>query len=502
MTRPTEFALLALSSVLAACSLAGCGKAALAQETKDPMGGTRAGIDLTIYSQDFALVTERRPFDLKQGANRLHIGDVSKQLDPSSVLFSWSGEAASQPHVSSNTYDLGVNSGTALLDRYLGQEVEMVWYGQDGREGKRVKGTLEVSSGGQMVIRSEGNFLVNPTGTIVAASKPDIVTIPQLGVEVESPAAQKTDLDVSYLTRGLGWSADYVATLDPDSDHMKLECWATVTNLTGVNYPGAKITLVAGSPNRSVDSGRPARLKLGGTTELWSKSERRDEETRSPALMNASQAATPMGELYAYPIKVPATITQDQMNRVRMMYSNEVPIKKDYSVRLPRLSSWGVYDGYGDNNGPMHLSAQLAISFKNVKTSGLGIPMPKGSIRIYDKQDAQPVRFVGAAGIEDTPNEGKADLTLSDVFDVSVDYVVKSMKKVAKNTVVVSVEVKLHNQKSVAVPLRLVQDISEKWKIVSESSKSGKVSSSVNQWKIMIPAKGDETLKFQVRFGR
>src|SRR5207248_2625699 len=106
-------------------------------------------------------------------------------------------------------------------------------------------------------------FYVQPAGTLVAPANGDIVTIPQLSVQAESPAAQAANLEVAYLTRGLSWSADYVATLSPTGSSLGLECWATVTNRTGTDYPNARVSLMAGMPNRAAaptwDSYAPAR---------------------------------------------------------------------------------------------------------------------------------------------------------------------------------------------------------------------------------------------------
>ena len=218
-----------------------------------PTETVRNSVILTVYKDDFGMAQETRPVQLTAGSNKLRITDVSKMLDPQSVLLGWQ-DKNSAAQIVAHAYDLGVASGDGLLKRYLGKEIEVVRYGQDGHEAEREKGTLMINSGENVTLERDGKFIVNPQGTIVAPVTADIIPIPQLSVQADSPNAQAANLSVTYLTRGLSWSADYVATLAPNTDTLSLECWATVTNRTGADYPNAKVTLVAGSPNRAVET--------------------------------------------------------------------------------------------------------------------------------------------------------------------------------------------------------------------------------------------------------
>ena len=454
----------------------------------------RNQIELTVYADDFAVVREMRPFELAQGRNKLRLIDVSKSLDQQSVMFQWPAKAGAQ--VVSSTYDLGVGDSGRLMQRFLGRKVELVMYSQDGTVGDTVEGILEVAEPGNVVIRADGKYLINPPGTIVAPSGGNIVTIPQLTAEVNSPSAQKSDLDLTYLTRGLRWSADYVATLALDADEMKLDCWATVTNQTGADFPSAKITLVAGSPNRAV---RKSRERGGFEADHAARAKPEETDYKMPVNGNFDMPVA-VGELHAYPVKAAATIAQDQMNRVRMIEARSVPIKRDYSTRLPDLSSWGdeAHSGWGTIQRPSRRSAQLAITFKNKEQGGLGLPLPQGAIRVYEPDKSASLRYIGAAGIQDTPKDAGVYLTLSDVFDVYTQGRIVKSRKVAKNTIQKEVELTLHNEKAKSIDLRLVQGFYGKWRIVSEDQKHKKLNSQQIQWVVSVPAGGQRTLKYVV----
>lgn len=248
---------IALYSLAAACcafAATGCVSRGFAASTTAADASRK--VELTVYKDDFAMVREQRPVSLDAGQNKLQISMISNKLDPSSVLFTWATPGSAD--VVSNTYDLGMPSGRSLLKRYVGQEVNIVHYGQDGRPGEKLTGTLEVASDSSLVLKSNGKYFVDPDGTVIAPDRPEIVAMSQLSVGVTSKDKQSTNLGVAYLTGGLGWSADYVAKLDRTGDTLSLECWATVTNHTGIAFPESKITLVAGSPNRAVQPAAPA----------------------------------------------------------------------------------------------------------------------------------------------------------------------------------------------------------------------------------------------------
>ncbi|MBC8066210.1 MAG: DUF4139 domain-containing protein [Chlorobia bacterium] len=396
----------------------------------------------------------------------------------------------------SSTYDLGMSSSGHLLTRFLGKEVELVYHGMDGKAGERVKGTLEVAEPGNIVVKAEGKYIVNPNATIEAPTNAGIVTIPQLSAEVESKSGGPTDLAVTYMTGGLSWNADYTATLTPESENMNLECWATVTNKTGTDFPDAQISFVAGSPNRAVRVSRGESLAYEYRSAAKAKSDQSGFSFGQSS--DYGLKAQAMGELYAYPYKSTATIQQDQMNRVRMMGSETVQVMRVYSVALPGISR----DYVEFNSNPDHrISATMGINFANLEKSGLGKPMPAGAIRVYEPDKEGAVRYIGAATLGDTPKDARVSLTLTDVFDVYARARQVSAKKIDRRRTSREVEVKLSNEKSRPVELRLVQNFGNVWKVVSESSKSQKLNAWSNQWKVTIPAGGEAKLRYTVVLG-
>lgn len=459
----------------------GCGRPAVAKENVFD-GRT---VELTVYKDNFAMVRESRQVDLDAGVNRLDIADLSDELDPSSVLFSWATPETAE--VASDTYTLGATSGRAMLKRYLGQPVTLVHYGQDGKPGERLPGTLQVATDQSVVIQSDGKYLIDPDGMIVAPARADVVPRSQLTVAVQSRSNQRTKLGVAYLTGGLGWSADYVASVDAASATMTLECWATVTNHTGIPYPDAKLTLMAGSPNRAV---KPAAALPGYNYPDRGRGGAGEDVSGFGVVTLSSQAAPAVtGELYAYPIASTATIAPEEMNRVRLLAPVRVPVTKDYAVRLQPAWLGG---------GPVRQNATLTLNFTDSVESHLGQPLPQGTVRAYDSDGSGSSQYIGSADMLDTPTDQLVSLTLSNVFDLTSMTKLTASQLVDKHHESNSYAVRLSNQKSVSVIMRVVQGFSGTYKLVRESTRSRKLDAHDAQWKLTVPAKGHADLAFTV----
>lgn len=464
--------------------LPGCSRS-IAQSPKSP---ANRSVELVVYSDDFALVQDTREVTVAKGTTRFGIEDVSNMLDQDSVVYSWPDTKDSK--IRASTYELGTTDSAHLLKRFLGREVDLVYRADNGREGERQTGILQIADPGNVVVKVGDKLVVNPNATIEASAKAGVVAIPQLSAEVESTIDKQTRLAVSYLTRGLSWSADYAATLDAEVDTMSLECWGSVTNSTGTAFPDAKLTFVAGSPNRAVkDEGRYRDY------DGYPASESQSLKVAKPQMQLNGRMETPqaVGELHAYPYKVSATIRPDQTNRVRMMGSDSVSIKRDYAIALSGFDSYNFY-----TKPQQRINATLSVKFKNAKEAGLGLPLPGGALRFYERSANGAANYIGASTLLNTPQDADVSATLTDVFDVYAQTRVVSTKKIDRRTVARQVEVIVHNEKNRDLDVRLVQDIWGTWKMATESSKSKKLNAGSVEWTVHVPKGGTTKLTYTV----
>lgn len=475
-------------------SLCGCGRASAQRSTEVQ---SDRNIELTVYKEDFAMVSESRPVDLPDGHRRLAIDDISKQLDPNSVLFDWP-KGDQQPEVVATTYDLGVGNGESLVSRLNGQHVEMMWPSNDGKPGDTISGRLEAADqGGSFALRTEDKLYVNPGGTIVAPASATASTLPSLSVELESHRSEKTTMGLSYLTRGMSWSADYVAKLDPMADRAQVECWANVINKTGIPYPSAHIVLMTGSPNRSVLSGTMRRElakaePMGGADRFADSAKAPMDSDREHGVVVGA-----VGDIYAYKTPSTATIGPDQINRVSVLGTRSVPIKRDYAIRLAPLTYW-TYENEASTQP--HVPATLSISFVNDRDSNLGIPLPAGDMKFYDQDPDSHQRLVGAAAMGDTAKDEHVHLTLSNAFDVYAEYKIVKSTRIDKHTVQVTVQTLLHNEKQLPIELRVVQSLEGGWKATSDPDQGKRLDSGTIQWIVPMQPESAHKMIFTIEF--
>jgi len=473
-------AALAVTLAAAGGALDGCRQAVAQSLTTAP----KPTLELTVYKSDFAMVRDERKVSVASGAQTLRLPGVSKQLDPQSVLFDWPAEGQ-HPEVLSTTYNLGVSSSQDLLKRLVGQKVEMVWRGQDGKIGDQTSGVLEEAGQGT-VLHTADSYLVDPNGEVVAPANQTVPTMPELVASLDANTPYASDVSLSYLTRGLSWSADYVAKIDPDGKKMHLECWGTITNTTGTDFPAAKLNLVAGNPNRSAVGGE----ELSGFVAADNGLRNNWAPKAVAGVANTNTIApTAVGDLYTYKLPSRSDVMQQQMNRAKIFGAHEVPIVRTYSIALS-----------DDLGREKHQNAQVSISFSNDPKVGLGEPMPAGSIRTYEA-DGDAETYTGAADIADTPKDERVSVTLSDAFDIYATSEISSYKKIARHVISRTYKVVVHNEKKSDETVRIVDSFDPRSKITEESIKDAKLSVGSFEWKVPVKAGGETTLIFTVQGG-
>ena len=462
-------------------------------------------INLSIYRNNFALVSEKRQVHLDAGHQKMVVADISKLLDPSSVLFDWFG-TPNKPTISATAYDLGIVNMNQVVSRLNGQQVQMLWPSSNGRPGQAIKGRLEATpNGDNYILRTKDQMYISPNGTLVAPADTDVSTLPLLSVQCDSPADQTATLSMSYLTGGMSWTADYVARLQPTSNLMEIQCWATVNNRTGIPFPTAQLTLMAGSPNGSITTWQDSGVRVmpdecqptfglakpvgGITVNLNSNTVMGGSSNHGTVTLNAPRMT--VGETYAYKIPSIVSIGQDQMNRVSVLGTRTVPIKRDYEIELPYLSD----SGFSNNGEPnSHIQASLDVRFENTGASNLGIPLPLGTVRVYERARDGQDRFIGAAEIPDTPKKDKVSLSLAKAFDIYGSCRVLSSKKISKHVLRKSFEIRVHNEKDTSATVRVDLSYNSAGKPVFQSVPCTLLNPDVAEWKITLKAGDSKTI--------
>ena len=218
-----------------------------------PVSGSFAAdknpVTLTVYNDDFALVQEVRTLRLARGMQEYRIADVPGRIEPTSVRFRFLTTPETVTlHEQRFEFDL---AGTdRLMERYLGRPVVVTI-----EEGGTYQGTLLNARAGDAILELEdGSVQVIKAATITTLQFPalpeGLTTKPTLVWLLESTRAGKQEAALSYLTQGIQWKAEYIATIDKAKDGLELSGWASIENRSGHTFRNARLRLVAGDVHR------------------------------------------------------------------------------------------------------------------------------------------------------------------------------------------------------------------------------------------------------------
>lgn len=453
--------------------LTSLGAPALAAER--PVGlQDQTGVAVTIYNENLALVRDRRMVTLDQGENHLAFIDVSAMIRPETALLL--GEKAPLSVLEQN-FDFDLLTPEKLLEKSVGDQVRLVTT-NPATGAETVEPATVLSTAGGVVLQVGDRIVTNPPGQIVFAGVPaGLRARPTLVLDVASPSAGREPVELSYLTGGLSWRADYVAKLTADESHLDLNGLVTLTNTSGTSYKDAHLQLVAGDVNQ-------VKPKM--------------EMRAMPMAAAAMPAPPPMAEeslfeYHLYTLGRPTTIAQNQTKQVALLSATGVPVRKEYRFV-------GISNAYDYRSGDeQRVNAAVRLAFDNDEASHLGMPLPKGIVRVYKDDSNGQGQFVGEDQIEHTPSKEVVRLQLGQAFDVTARSRQTSFEKIADNTYELAFAVEIKNAKKEPITATVLETVPGDWRMLSESLKHESPNSNQAQWQVPVPAEGKADLAYKLR---
>ena len=460
----------ALPAILVTCLALAAGAA---EAPEQPVGLDRqTGMAVTIYNENLALVKDRRRVDLAQGRNRLAFIDVSGQIKTETALFSGADLA-----VIEQNFDFDLLTPGKLLEKGVGERVRIIRTNPETGVETVEEGTI-LSTVDGLVVQIGDRIEIAPPGRIVFASvPPQLRARPTLVLEVDAAATGTADLDLSYLTGGLGWRADYVAELSPDESVLALGGWVTLTNTSGTTYRDAALQLVAGEVNLVQP---PIDLRM-----------REDMVVAAPASRPMREEA--LFEYHLYSLDRPTTIADNQTKQVALLSADRVKVGKEY--RFVRA--------VGENDlrsiEPERINATVRLAFDNSEAGGLGQPLPKGIVRVYKADSSDRVVFVGEDEIDHTPKGETVRLDLGQAFDITATTRQTDFERLSDTSWEAAYEMVVRNAKPLAITVSVIEQLPGEWRILQESQAHERRDAHTAAWSVAVPAAGEAKLAYRVR---
>jgi hypothetical protein len=291
-------------------------------------------------------------------------------------------------------------------------------------------------------------------------------------------------LELSYLTGGLTWKADYVAELSAKEDSIDLNGWVTLTNTSGTRYPNARLQLVAGEVNRAA----PERPKMPVIMRAMAMAE------AAPQMQEES-----LFEYHLYTLDRNTTLGDKQTKQVALLSAQKVAVDKEF--RLVG-GDWYYQGQYGELGKKM--KPGVFMEFAN-KGENLGIPLPKGVVRVYKKDSAGRAQFIGEDRIDHTAKGEIVRLKLGEAFDITADKKQTDFQRLAAGfnarggMIETAYQMEIRNAKREKVVVTVIENVPGEWQMLQESQPHKKESANSAVWQVTVPAEGKATLTWRVR---
>jgi hypothetical protein len=440
---------------------------------------TSAEVSVTIYNQDLGLVKDVRELEFQKGKSVVKFTDVAAQIDPTSVHF-MPVEAGDKVAILEQNYQYDLVSSSKILEKYVDKEIELFTKGE-GTSGQEVsyKGVLLSYSDQNITLREpEGAIRIvrlNEVRDMYFPSLPEgLITKPTLVWLLDSQVSGKRKAEVSYLTSGINWHAEYVAVVDQLDQNLELAGWVSIDNRSGATYEEAKVKLIAGEVHRVQEEIPPPRLGKGEVMPMATGAPQFEEK--------------PFFEYHLYTLLRPATIKDNEIKQVSLFPTTNVKVKKIFT-----------YDGVKDDK-----NVKVELEFKNSEADGLGMPLPKGKIRVYKADVDKSLEFVGEDLIDHTSKDEKVRVFLGNAFDIVGERKRTDFKQISKDVTEESYEIKLRNHKEEAVEVVVVEHLYSytNWEIIESNFKYEKKDAGTIEFKIPLAKDEEKIITYTVRYTR
>jgi Uncharacterized conserved protein len=425
-------------------------------------------VRLVVQQNGQTLVNEVRSLTIPKGVGSVTLLDLPATID-AQTLQVHSKTSPKELNIQDLSLDDELLSPSTMLRRFIGKKVNLVLPDGKSRDGRIQKEALVLSTDESPLFLIDGQVYSGPVDAIIYPEVPQgLGSRPRLALNVANNGPVRQSLDLSYMAREISWRMDYVLTLNKAATSGLLSGWVTLANRSGKSFDQASIELLAGEP-RSV---RPPLMRTYMA-----------DAAPMAKLANAGVESEPMFEYHIYHLKRPINLANQQSRQVQLFKSATIPVARKLLGRAAALPS-------GRETDPQQQKLEVVLSFRNTGAQGLGLPLPKGTLRTL-QEDGEARHFLGETQVERAAAGATVELRLGQVFDVNVERVVTQYEKTGKNSYRAAWELRIRNAKKEPQRITLQEQIPGKWKVEDASRKWDKPLAGVLEFTLDVPPTGD-----------
>ena len=441
-------------------------------------------IDLavTVYNSNVALVRDVRQISLPSGNFSLKFEDVAASINPQTVHFRSLSEPTKLSVVEQN-YEYDLLDPAKLLQKYVGREVTLVRGEEENNSTKWVETKAVLLSDNNGPVWRIGDEIVTgmPTDHYRFPDLPEnLYSKPTLVWMLENGGPKSQRVEASYLTNNMNWNADYVLTVTRDEKSADLDGWVTLANNSGTAYKNAKLQLVAGEVHRVAPVPMNGRA-LGAVIAEAKAAPQFEQENFS--------------EYHLYSLARRPSIEDKESKQISLLNASGVAVEK-----LLLVTGQPYYYRNAQSIGnPIQQPVQVNYRFKNEDKSGLGMPLPAGTVRVYQADSHGGIQLVGEDNINHTPKDESVTIHVGDAFDIVCERKETDFKKLSNNLYEFEYEITLRNHKESDVCVEVREPIGGDWEVEKSNYKSEKLDSTTLRFQVPVAKNGTSTLDYRVR---
>ena len=440
-------------------------------------------LSVTVYNSNLALVRDVRQIRLQPGVAPLRFEDVAANILPQTVHFQSLSDPAKLGVLEQN-YEYDLLDQNSLLKKFVGRELLLSHSEIVDGQMKWVlsKGTLLSDNNGATVWRIGDEIVTNALPYSYPNVPSDLYSKPTLIWTLENRGPDAQRVEASYLTNNMNWSSDYVLTVSRDEKSADLDGWVTLVNNSGTAYNNARLQLVAGNVHRTEPKNR--------------------EEFARYAQSAVIDAAAPVpfqqesfSEFHLYTLDRRTSIQNNETKQISLLNGTNIPVEKYLQVEGQQY--W--YRNPMGIGNPIPQTVKVFYRFRNDEKSHLGMPLPAGTVRVYQADSKGAVQFAGENSITHTPKDEDVRVYVGDAFDVVCERKQLEFKKVAGNVAEFEYQITLRNHKDVPVSVDVREPVGGDWEVVNSNLKWSKLDATTLGFNISVEKNGTATLDYRVR---
>jgi hypothetical protein len=489
-----------------------------AAQNAKPADKPREGVSITVYSsadpagfnpqqfiqqqrmsgQDnvwgvpgYGVIKVVRKVAVPKGVGELAFTDVAAWIDPTTVSFNDLDDAKTT--VLEQNFQFDLVSPSKLMEKFLGREISLAVAMGDGVS--NVRGTLLSANQGSVVLQTaEGVKIVPMAGAQLQLGElpGGLLTKPTLVWRLASESGGEHLVRTTYQTAGMTWRSDYNIVINGSDTRGDITAWVTLMNLSGASYEGAELKLVAGDVHKvqaqPMIAGRAMRMEAMAMADAAGFQEKE------------------FADFHLYTLPRRTDVLQNSTQQIALF-----PPVSGFKVK--RELVFDFTGGMGAPGQPIldrdfviasKAKPSILVSFENKKDNSLGMPLPKGKIRVYKEDPSDgTLEFIGEDLIDHTPRNETVKIRLGEAFDVvgeriRSDFTIDNAARRMTETF----RIELRNQKSAAQKVRVIERPYRwtNWEITAKNTEFAKLDSGTIAFEVDVPSEGARTIEYTVRY--